>query len=345
MAGPRPVVSAGKRLVKTTAYRLGVNRLLARLVGRSMIIGYHRVVDASDSLLVRRIGFVTADELTFQISYLQSLGYSVVSLDQVVGGGTGRKLAITFDDGFGDLYANAFPRLKALGAPFTLFLISSLPGARSLLWQHKLYLLLDAMPAARRQGALETAMRGSGVQPDVTDTGAPLDALLNQLISRTPSREILAVIGALEAKHPIDASTEAACAAGLYVSMAELREMCGDGLRVEAHGHEHWNLTTLSEAERATEITRCAEWIEREWGRRPVAYAIAHGACDAAARRTLETQGMAMIVAGRHGLCDRRTIPSDLPRIWPRGVQAEFAWMITRVLCAELSVHRGGIRR
>jgi peptidoglycan/xylan/chitin deacetylase (PgdA/CDA1 family) len=68
-----------------------------------------------------------------QMEYLKRR-FKVVSLDDVTRGGLERNcIAVTFDDGFKDNHSIAYPILKRLGIPATVFVASSYVGERSML--------------------------------------------------------------------------------------------------------------------------------------------------------------------------------------------------------------------
>ncbi|RPH94739.1 MAG: hypothetical protein EHM68_13630, partial [Lysobacterales bacterium] len=98
------------------------------LKGMPLVVGYHRVVrdfDRSDSLSIspmltsartfeqhldwigRRYRFVSLDELAVTLEKQETNGKPVA--------------AITFDDGYRDVYQNAFPILKRRGIPSAVF--------------------------------------------------------------------------------------------------------------------------------------------------------------------------------------------------------------------------------
>ncbi len=88
---------------------------------------------------------VATETFASQIDFLEAEG-SIVSLDDAVSRigtpGDDRLFVLTFDDGYADMYTNAFPLLLERGVPFTLYVTTlpvedpsvSRPGALPLNW-------------------------------------------------------------------------------------------------------------------------------------------------------------------------------------------------------------------
>lgn len=89
----------------------------------AIILQYHHVANDTP-----RTTSVTPAEFRQQMQHLKDLGYQVVSLDVIIEGLTQQKavpdnaVAITFDDGFANVFTNARPILKEFNYPYTMFL-------------------------------------------------------------------------------------------------------------------------------------------------------------------------------------------------------------------------------
>ena len=122
------------------------------LKGMPLVVGYHRVVkdfDRSNSLSIspmltssrtfeqhldwigRRYRFVSLDELAVTLENEETDGKPVA--------------AITFDDGYRDVYQNAVPMLERRGIPSAVFVVTNLIGTHRLQVHDELHLLLSAM--------------------------------------------------------------------------------------------------------------------------------------------------------------------------------------------------------
>ena len=102
----------------------------------------HRVV-------AKRSGFPSNRELEVTPDYLEALiteqrrrGYGFVTLDEIVKDvhrkpwdlKRRKRIKISFDDGFRDVYDNAFPILKRHNIPFTIYLVGNFPEGTSDIW-------------------------------------------------------------------------------------------------------------------------------------------------------------------------------------------------------------------
>lgn len=86
--------------------------------------------------------YVTPDVFTQQMDYLVGKGYTAVTLPEVVTGLLGtstlpaKPVVITFDDGYRDFHANAYPILRARNLKATVFIITQLmEGVDYLTWE------------------------------------------------------------------------------------------------------------------------------------------------------------------------------------------------------------------
>jgi peptidoglycan/xylan/chitin deacetylase (PgdA/CDA1 family) len=109
--------------------RTGVKRVLAGLPGgkasgASLLI-YHRVGGASTDELD-----VSTEDFRAQVDELA--GRPVVGLDDAVDaaerGDIDHRIVLTFDDGFRDVYDNAWPLLRERDLPFTVYLTTGFVG-------------------------------------------------------------------------------------------------------------------------------------------------------------------------------------------------------------------------
>ena len=103
------------------------------------ILMYHHVSSANNA----NMNNVTPGAFLQQMKYLQSHGFKVISLDALVTALTEHQtldrnsVVLTFDDGYINNYTEAYPILKELGYPATIFMVSDLVGTPGYMkWDH-----------------------------------------------------------------------------------------------------------------------------------------------------------------------------------------------------------------
>ena len=101
---------------------------LAGCGGGVPILMYHSVAATGDPLSV------TPEQLDAHLAYLESAGFTTVSLSQVLDHEEGKgslpshPIVLTFDDGYEDAYSAALPLLKKRGQTATFFVVSGFMG-------------------------------------------------------------------------------------------------------------------------------------------------------------------------------------------------------------------------
>ncbi len=93
--------------------------------GDLLVLCYHSVSDDWPSRLA-----VTREHLQAQLARLVEHGYRGVTFsDAILAPADGKRLAVTFDDGYSSLLANALPILEELGLPATVYVPTEFPGS------------------------------------------------------------------------------------------------------------------------------------------------------------------------------------------------------------------------
>lgn len=102
----------------------------------------HRVVEERSNYFENRQLEITPTYLEELILEYKSMGFGFVGLDEIVKDSQRRlwnlkkrkRVNISFDDGFRDIYDKAFPILKKHDIPFTVYLVGNFPEGKSDLW-------------------------------------------------------------------------------------------------------------------------------------------------------------------------------------------------------------------
>jgi len=100
-------------------------------VGERLALCYHAVSDSWPAALA-----VTPARFESQLNWLAAQGYRGVTFGELVAQRSeGKRVAVTFDDGYRSLVANALPALERVGWPATIFVPPAfMDGAHALAW-------------------------------------------------------------------------------------------------------------------------------------------------------------------------------------------------------------------
>jgi peptidoglycan/xylan/chitin deacetylase (PgdA/CDA1 family) len=203
----------------------------------------------------RHFRFVTLDELA-------------QALD--MGTAAGRPLAaLTFDDGYLDVYEHARPLLARKGIPAAVFVVTDLVGTGRLLLHDRLYIVVTrllALPPAVRTaliGGLDDDLRGQVVEAARGRNAGGAFATMRALFERMPSEGLERLIEALGPEAGLD---EEAFPELRLLDWAQVRAMHGAGFTIGSHTCTHAPLTQGGPEEVRHELARSRRRLEEELG-------------------------------------------------------------------------------
>jgi poly-beta-1,6-N-acetyl-D-glucosamine N-deacetylase len=151
---------------------------------QAVILQYHHISSSTP-----RSTSVTADEFRMHMTFLRDNGFTILPLPEILNAlkaGTtlpDKAAAITFDDAYISVYTAAFPLLRELNWPFTVFIPSGLVGSNP-----RLYTNWDQLREMGKAGATlanhsvnhpyfleanpgeNTAMRMARIEKEITDS-------------------------------------------------------------------------------------------------------------------------------------------------------------------------------
>jgi peptidoglycan/xylan/chitin deacetylase (PgdA/CDA1 family) len=217
--------------------------------------------------------------------------------------------AITFDDGFKDLYKNAYPIIREFNIPFTLFLTTSLIDSKELLWLHNLYVSLDRLPSTERESILKGYIECGNKIDNMSD-------FIGNLIHSQDKKGIKDLVTSVSSAAKINSEEEESIAKNLYLSKKEIEEMKNNGLTVETHGHEHWPLTNLNENETKEEIKSSVRFIEDKLDGSPKYFALPSGTSNKFTKNIVKMLGLKGIATIERKIITEASLDLySLPRI------------------------------
>lgn len=219
------------------------------------IICYHRVVEDFRESAKTAIPsmLISARMLERHIDWLAAR-YSILSLDDLgsylESNRSYRKpvAAITFDDGYGDVFQHGFPLLKRKGVPAAVFVVTGLVGSGKPQLFDRVYLSLRlaesrGMPLA---GALNAAIRATGLEEiDVTGKRSEDEPfrLMTLLLNRFPRETVERILTALSENVQVGERALEDCAPLTWEMIGSMHRA---GITIGSHTTSHTLLTSES---------------------------------------------------------------------------------------------------
>jgi len=239
-----------------------------------LVLGYHRVVDDFARAARVEMPSMLTSRAMFE-RHIDWVGqhFDLVGLDEI-----GQRIAegrpferpvaaVTFDDGYRDVYEQAFPVLKRKGIPAAIFVVADLVGRPS--WQHhdRLYRLVAKAFAAwdDPQRQLRGLFRDLDIRADVLlGSHAATTSPTTTVSSLLPGLSLADVERVLEGLE--SAVGNGFGPAPLTVTWPMLAEMHRAGWIIGSHSATHPSLPTETAATVADEVERSKRELERHLG-------------------------------------------------------------------------------
>ena len=249
-----------RTLIKTGSshalHWMGMDSFAGWLNQLPVVLGYHRVVEDFPSETKSSIPSLLISRRMFE-RQLDWLGqrFRFISLEEL-GPALERgenfdrpTAAITFDDGYEDIYYNAFPVLKQKGIPAAVFVVTELLDAPQPFIHDKLYWLLCRAYSQWPHASLELAclLRDFDIEPLpiqklIAVANNPFQAT-RDLLTRLSQSQLCRVTEALEEKLQ---PKEDALDSMKPLNQAMLAEMVQSGITIGSHTQTHILLTNES---------------------------------------------------------------------------------------------------
>ena len=236
--------------------------------GKVVVLMYHRVLTSNEVLhqSVQPGMYVLDSVFAQQMSFVKD-NFTVLSLLELLElwqngswNEQSRYCVITFDDGWVDNYRHAYPVLKRLGIPATIFLPTDYVGTEGWFWPDQMAYLLKIL--AERGGKAE-ALKGiesvlSGfVNGDVRlliEALGHREQMTDEIIERCkqmPIQQIHQLLDGLAAELGVSLPQER-----VIVNWDEVREMSRAGVSFGSHSCSHRIMTTIAPDEVSKELLK-----------------------------------------------------------------------------------------
>ncbi len=259
-----------RKALAAACHRTGMNSTLARTFSpKYRILTYHRIINPETQPFPVQPGmYVRPKTFVAQMQFLKSSA-RVVPFAEITKALQNneeipeRTVAITFDDGWLDNYTEAFPVLRSLELPATIFLATSYIGANEYFWTDRLAQTVTVLAGSKqyREQILrrlnESLPSGVAIREPIAEmlaAGNVLQQKLDNIIEQLKLRPLA------ERKQVIDLLVLLAKeftslkSARLFMNWDEVAEMSKSGIAFGSHSHRHHQLTDLNEAQVKDEL-------------------------------------------------------------------------------------------
>lgn len=294
------------------------------------VLMFHRIADPHRTLWLNP-GLVSATPTVFgHLAELLARDYYVASMDEALDAVVrhkplpARAVLLTFDDGYQDFAANAWPTLKRFGLPATLFVPTAYAGSQPQeFWWDRLYRALRSAPVDR--------LEDTPVGPVLFNTPEQLRRAMRRLqsyLKSLPHVDAMGVVDRLcERLHCPSVPARST------LTWPELRALAQDGVTLAPHTHTHPLLTRVTATQVREEIAASRDELARETGQCAPAFAYPAGAYNNGVQKILREEGFQVAfttVGGHNALPSRDALQLRRTNVTPRMSRAMLRMRLTR---------------
>lgn len=266
---------------------------------RPLVLGYHRVVEDFDEAARTEMPSMLISTRMFE-QHLDCIGrhFRFVDVDEI--GAAIRNgvpfeepvAAVTFDDGYQDVYDHAVPLLKRKGIPAASFIVTDLIGRPSWQTHDKLFHLVTkgyttwSNPRRQLEGVLrDLGLPASEILRTRTDTQTPFK-VVSALLPNLSRDDVGRVMQYLEWN-----VGNGFVGVPLAMTWPMVKQMQRDGFTIGSHTRSHVSLPMESAATAAEELIESKREIERQLERSIDHFAYPGGQFTPAVVENLERAG------------------------------------------------------
>jgi peptidoglycan/xylan/chitin deacetylase (PgdA/CDA1 family) len=296
-----------KGALAAAAQASGVDRVAAAFTTRrreALVLGYHRVVDDFGSAAAHAFPsmLISRRMLERHVDWI-ARRFQVVSLEDLpsVSERTRTPMplaAITFDDGYRDVYEHAVPLLKRKGLPATVFVATDYVGSDAALPHDRLYLLLTRASRRWRSFSEQLLRLLQGLDlplatPAMFVLSRSVQSALRTLITTLSGAHVQRVIDALEKEcGPVGVVPDGF----RLMTWSMVHDLSRAGIGIGSHTKSHALLTNESPDRVADETLGSQGALIAQLGRPSAAFAYPDGRFDATAARAVAAAGFQIAV-------------------------------------------------
>jgi peptidoglycan/xylan/chitin deacetylase (PgdA/CDA1 family) len=289
------------------------------------VLTYHRIArPEARPLLDPRLISATPEAFAAHMAYLKQ-NYAVLSMEVLLQAIVRnrplprRAVLVTFDDGYRDFRENAWPILKLLQLPATLFVPTAYPGQRdSAFWWDRLY--RSVIYTTIREVTHEMGT----IQLETAEQRRDFLSRVRQLAKTISHADALALV-----EEVCTCLGEGPDGGRSILDWNELRELASEGVTIAAHSRSHALLTRVSPEQAREEIAGSQLDIEREIGKALPVFCYPGGRHNDAVVRIVRAEGFALAFTTMDGFTDPSS--ADLLRLRRTNITPRTSSLIFRL--------------
>lgn len=249
-----------RHFISMGIYYSGLLGILRNVINNNnipLIINYHEVFGDDDDISWCNFPYLLTPEKLFS-EHLQYVAqqYKIVSLEEIYSSPAAGLAAITFDDGYKGVYSRAFPLLRKMGIPATVFLSTDFIGSSTLPWWENIarrIKSISTLPTDLKREYLKDApekWRYHLDSPDSITTSI-------YLYKRSTAEEKILLDRFLDRLSPDAQSGRKR----IFLNMDEIYEMKSAGITFGSHTKTHPILSWLDDESLRTELEESRDII------------------------------------------------------------------------------------
>jgi peptidoglycan/xylan/chitin deacetylase (PgdA/CDA1 family) len=270
-----------KRILLESTSRLRLNSLWRAVHTSSVpVLLFHGVVPDADTNPVNFGGkLISPEQLRTFLHRLERI-FRAISIDEFVEAAMKRQkiknaMVITFDDGYSNVYTEAFPVLRELGFPFCVFMTTGNIDTDAVLWTDILpHAIFTTEEATLPEGILDHDLP---LRTDAEKHRAVAE--LKNLLKQKPLEEVNDIIDSICERLRVPRQTRELQKFSTLTSQ-QIKEMSDSGVVFGGHTVTHPILSRESVNRIQEEVVGCKEALERITGKTVRYFAYPNGTRD-----------------------------------------------------------------
>lgn len=241
------------------------------------VLTLHGVLPEPEARLFNATGkFITPERLERFLARLDRL-YAPVSLDELVdalvrGQDLKNRFVLTFDDGYSNLYDYAYPLLRKMGIPFSVFVTTGMVDSDTVLWNDLLEFAVFSTAKALLPGGLIKENLSLDSYEERREAIIRLKALLKRRNLEEARDEVTRLCEALGVGTDAPELRRVA-----FLSTDRIREMSGGGVVFGGHSVTHPILSRETQERVHEEVAGCKTRLESIIGKPVTSFAYPNG--------------------------------------------------------------------